>query len=478
MPEPEAKVRERRRISTVWLVPIVALVLGVWMVIHNLRSQGPEITIVFSSGEGIEAEKTKLKFRAVEVGLVESVGLADDLKSVVVTARLEKAAAPLLREDSQFWVVRPRVGPGGVSGLGTLLSGGYIQLAPGTGPKGRREFEGLEAPPITPAGTPGLKLRMVGERAGSIGTGDPIVYEGFRVGRIESAEFDVASQKMHYSAFIEAPYDDLVNSATRFWNASGVSISATADGIEVRTASLESVLLGGVTFGLPEGVAPGGPVEAGETFRLYESYESVNERPYRHSVEYVVRFAQSVRGLRPGAPVEYRGIRIGRVEQVLLTEMVGQGLRGTGVPIPILVRLEPGRVELPDSEEGTAALAGVIEAAVPRGLRATLSTGSLLTGSLYVNLDMYPEAAPAEIGDFEGRPTIPTIPSGLEAIQVRVATLLDKLNALPVEDMLDGVDRLIGDMNQRRWKRPSRSCVRRSTRSLPTPRCRNGCCGP
>ena len=159
MTEAEAVVSERRRISAIWLVPIVALVLGVWMLIHTLRSQGPEITIVFSSGEGIEADKTKIKFRAVDVGLVESVGLADDLESVVVTAQLDKAAAPLLREDTQFWVVRPRVGPGGVSGLGTLLSGGYIQLAPGTGEEGRREFEGMDAPPVTPAGTPGLQLR-------------------------------------------------------------------------------------------------------------------------------------------------------------------------------------------------------------------------------------------------------------------------------------------------------------------------------
>jgi paraquat-inducible protein B len=447
MTENEAVVSERRRISAIWLVPIVALVLGVWMVIHTLLSQGPEITIVFSSGEGIEADNTKIKFRAVEVGLVKSVGLADDLESVVVTAQLDKAAAPLLREDTQFWVVRPRVGPGGVSGLGTLLSGGYIELESGTGEEGRREFEGLEAPPVTPAGTPGLKFRMVGEQAGSVGLGDPILYEGFRVGRVESAEFDVASQKMHYGAFIEAPYDDLVTSATRFWNTSGLSLSVTADGVQVQTASLEALLVGGVTFGLPEGAEPGKPVEAGKVFELYPDYASVNERPYRHSLEYVVRFPQSVRGLRPGAPVEYRGIRMGRVERVLLTEMSGQGLTGKGEPIPVLIRLEPGRLELPDSEEGTATLASVIETAVRSGLRATLSTGSLITGSLYVYFDMYPDEPPAEMGSFAGHPTIPTIAGGLEGIQVRISALLDKLNALPLEELLDGVDQLLADVD-------------------------------
>jgi paraquat-inducible protein B len=445
--EAEAIVSERRRISAIWLVPIVALVLGIWMVIHTLRSQGPEITIVFSSGASLEADKTKIKFRDVEVGRVESVGLAGDLESVVVTARLDKTAAPLLREDTQFWVVRPRVGPGGVSGVGTLLSGGYLQLAPGTGEAGRREFVGLEDPPVTPAGTPGLQVKLVAEHSGSVGSGNPILYKGFRVGRIESAEFDVASQKMHYGAFIEAPYDGLVTSSTRFWNASGVSLSATADGIQVQTASLEALLVGGVVFGLPEGVDPGEPVEAGETFRLYENYASVNEQPYRQSVEYVVRFPRSVRGLRPGAPVEYRGIRMGRVQRVLLTEMAGEGLSGKGQPIPVLIRLEPGRLELPDSEEGTATLARVIETAVGRGLRATLSTGSLLTGSLFVYLDMYPDEPPAEMGSFAGHPTIPTIAGGLEGIQVRLSTLLDKLNALPLEDLLDGVDRLLADVD-------------------------------
>jgi len=447
MTEVKATVSERRRISAIWLVPIVALALGIWMVVHTLRSQGPEITVVFSSGASIEAGKTKIKFREVEVGLVESVGLADDHESVVVTARLDKAAAPLLREDTQLWVVRPRVGPGGVSGLGTLLSGGYIQLAPGTGEEGRRHFVGLEEPPVTPAGTPGLKFRLVAEQSGSVGSGAPILYKGFRVGRIESAEFDVASQKMQYGAFIEAPYDDLITSTTRFWNASGITLSATADGIEVRTASLEAVLAGGVVFGLPEGVEPGGPVEAGETFTLYDSYASVNERPYRESVEYVVRFPQSVRGLRPGAPVEYRGIRVGRVQRVLLKEIARQGFSGKGEAIPVLISLEPGRLELPDSEEGAATLERAIEAAVTRGARATLSTGNLLTGSLYVYLDIYPDAAPAEMGSFAGYPTLPTIASGLEGIQVRISTLLDKLNALPLGEMLDSVDRLLADVD-------------------------------
>jgi paraquat-inducible protein B len=447
MAEARATVTPRRRIARIWLVPIVALVLGLWMVIHDLRSRGPEVTIVFSSGEGLEVGKTKVKVRSVEVGLVDTLRLNDDLESVVVTTRLDKVVAPLLREDTQFWVVRPRIGPEGISGVGTLLSGGFIQLAPGSGKEGRRRFVGLDVPPVTPTGTPGLRVQLVSDRTGSVGSGNPVLYKGFRVGRIESSTFDVATQGMHYSAFIEAPYDELVTSATRFWNASGISLSATSDGIDVQMASLEALLVGGVTFGLPDGVEPGGRVESGASFDLYPSHASVSERPYRHGVEYVVRFARSVRGLKPDAAVEYRGIRVGHVERILLRELSTEGLIGEGEAIPVLMRLEPGRLGLPDSEAGTATLSHAVTQAIGQGMRATLATGSLLTGSLYVSLNVYPDEPLEETGPFAGRPTIPAAAGGLEAIEHRVTALLDKLNALPLDVLLDRVDGVLANLN-------------------------------
>lgn len=446
MADAEASVRERRRISFVWVVPIVALVLGIWMVIYTLMSEGPAITIVFETAAGIEADKTKVRALSVEVGIVESVALAEDLERVVVTAQLDRAAAPLLREDSQFWVVRPRVGTTGVSGLGTALSGAYIQLEPGTGEAGRRDFVGLEEPPITPVGTPGLPLELVSEAAGSVSAGDPILYKGFRIGRIESAEFDVTTREMRYRAFIDAPYDELVTTSTRFWNASGISVKSSAEGIEVDTASLEALLIGGVAADRPEGVEPGGAVSPGTRFRLYSSYSKVNEQPYRVGLEYVVTFSQSVRGLQAGAPVEYRGIQAGRVQRILLQELSEGGVRGTGAAIPVLVRLEPGRLKLPDTEEGAAALEAAVTAGVGNGLRATLATGSLVTGSKYVAFDYYPDSDPAELGRFADRPTIPTVPSGLEGIQQQIAALLEKLNELPLEDTVRRANRTLAGL--------------------------------
>jgi paraquat-inducible protein B len=446
MNDTPATVKQRRRIAPIWVVPIVAVLLGLWMVVHNYRTQGPDITITFSTADGIEAGKTKVKALSVELGLVTSVHLGEDLDSVVVTARLERSAIPLLREDTQFWVVRPRVGAAGISGLGTIMSGGYIELAPGTGSEGRRKFTGLDEIPVTPAGTPGLHLRLVGERAGSVSTGDPILFKGFQVGRVESAEFDVESHRMRYSAFIEAPYNELVTTSTRFWNASGLSFSASAEGIEVNTGSLQSLFLGGVAFGLPEEVKPGAPVESGAEFSLFPDYKSINVRPYRHSLEYVVLFDQSVRGLLPGAPVEYRGLRAGEVERILIEEMIAERPEGGGVAMPVLIRLEPGRVGLEDSEESLANLSQRIELAVRNGARATLSTGNLLTGSRYVSFDVYPDQEPAELGSFAGYDTIPTIPSGLEGIQQQVAALLDKLNALPLEDVAVSADQTIQEL--------------------------------
>jgi paraquat-inducible protein B len=448
MTDAHAEIKPKRGISTIWVVPVVAFALGIYMVIATLQNQGPEITIIFSTAEGLEAGKTKIKLRNVEIGLVESVGLGEDLESVVVTLQLEKEAASLLRDDTEFWVVRPRIGKGGVSGLSTMLSGGYIQIAPGTSKTMAERFVGLEDPPVTPAGTPGKTLTISSDRAGSVSVGDPILYRGFRVGSVESDEFDVETQGMRYRVFINAPYDDLVTSLTRFWDVSGISITAGADGIKAATGSLESLLFGGVEFGLPEGVVGGSPVDAGTNFRLYENYAEVNERPFRHSLEYVVEFTQSVRGLKPGAPVEYRGLPSGQVVRVMLSELRQTGIRGEGSPIPILIRLEPARLEFPDSEEGVELLRTALETAVHgAGLRASLATGSLLTGSLYVDLDLYPNESITQIGQYKEYSTIPTIQSGLGGIEHRVTVLLDKLNELPLERTLSELDGILAGVN-------------------------------
>ncbi len=448
MSELKPAISTGTRFNPIWVVPVVAVLVGIYMVVHTMLTEGPEITIQFNTAEGLEAGNTRLRYRDVDIGLVENVSLSEGMDKVLVTVKMDKAAANMLREDTRFWVVRARVGAGAISGLGTILSGAYIQLDPGTGRRSEHgEYTGLEVPPLTPADAPGMRLTLHSEQAGSLGEGDVIVYRGFKVGRIEAVTFDSEKQLVIYDAFIDAPYDQLVTTNTRFWNASGVSISASASGVEVTTGSMETILLGGVAFANLPGLPAGKKVASGATFKLSPSFNEVQEDPYRFRIYYVAQFDQSLRGLEPGAPVEYRGIQIGRVERILMKELVAQRQAGKGEPIPVLLYLEPARLGLEDSEESVEGMRQSIALGVANGIRASLETGNLITGALYINVDWYADQPAAAIGEFEGLPVIPTIPSGLGRLEQQVATLLDKVNALPLGPMLTKATGTMGTMD-------------------------------
>ncbi len=433
MSEPDAALVEDKppRVQAIWILPIVVLVVGIWVVAQSYLNQGPEITISFKTAEGLQAEKTQIKALSVQIGTVESVSLADDRSHVVVKARLNPGTRDLLREDTQIWVERPRIGAGGVSGLGTLLSGAYIKLSPGTGATGSRDFVGLEQVPATEPGVSGLRFTLESDRANSISTGDPILYRGLQVGQIESLELDLESSKMQYSGFIDAPYDELVTEGSRFWNASGIQIEADASGINVATDSLITLLAGGVTFDVPDGHEAGGRVSKGATFRLYATKRDAQRNPYQFGKQYALMFDQSLRGLEPGAPVEYRGIRVGTVERIMLSDL--QAHTGEAAMLPVLIRVEPGRFQQEDTVEGVERLSASLAGAVERGLRAKLESGNLITGSLYVEFDLFPDNEPQSIGEYGGYPTLPTIPGGLDRIENQISRLLEKLNALPLE---------------------------------------------
>lgn len=445
----DATVKEGRKLPAIWLVPLIAVLLGLWMVVYNYLNEGPEVIITFENAAGIVAGKTKLKALDVELGVVQTVELSEDMQGVVVTAKLERFAIPMLREDTQFWVVRPRVGPGGISGLGTILSGGYIKLQDGTGKEGRREFIGLEKPPVKQAGEPGLKILLKSERAGSVSTGDPILFRGFQVGVIEDTIFDLENQNVTYAAFIDAPYDELICGNTRFWNASGINIKTSTEGVDLEINSLQSILVGGVAFSLPEGASRGGPIENGETYKLYPDRPSMEIKTYLHSFPLVVAFTQSVSGLVPGAPVEYRGIRIGTVERILIKELATstQSRQAYGAAIPILIRFEPGRIGLPDTEESAKDFGATLNRGVRNGLRATLTTGNLITGKKLIAFDYYPDAEPAEIEEYFGYRSIPTLPSGIEGIQQQISNLLTKLNDLPLDPVVREAQATLEELN-------------------------------
>jgi len=448
----QANISQGRKLSGIWIIPLLALVLGVYMVIHTWMTEGPEIEIAFKTATGLTQGKTKIKYRNVDMGLVEEVRLNDEFDGVIATVKLDRQAIHLLRDDTRFWVVTARVGVGNISGLDTLLSGAYIQLAPGAGTEGQRKFVALEQPPLTPTGAPGLRLKLTSDRAASVSTGDAVLYNSYEVGRVESMKFDPSDRMAHYTLFIDAPYHELVDSETRFWNVSGISLSAGADGFKLETGSVDTVLLGGVAFGLPPGIPKGGAVEHNTEFKLYPSYEDILKNPFRYGTYYVVSFSQSIKGLVPGAPVEYRGITLGRVERILLKESIEynieQGTEGEGADVPILIYVEPGRLSLPDRKSSIESLQRSIRFGVDNGMRASLETGSLLTGAKYVSIDYFEGVEEAAVGTFSGYPTIPSIQTGLGQIEQKLTAILDKINALPLDDTVTGANAALVTLNQ------------------------------
>ncbi len=448
----KAEISQGRKLSGIWIIPLIALALGLYMVVHTWLTEGPEIEIAFKTASGLEQGKTKVKYRNVVMGLVEEVRLNDEFDGVIAKVKLDRQVIPLLRDDTRFWVVTARVGVGNISGLDTLLSGAYIQLAPGEGKKGQRKFVAMEQPPLTPAGAPGLRLQLVSERASSVSAGDAVLYRGYKVGRVESMEFTPSDRQVHYSVFIDAPFHELVSSGVRFWDVSGVSLSAGADGFKIETGSVETVMLGGVAFDVPEGLFAGGPVEDNTEFKLYTDREDTLKNPFKNGTYYVVSFTQSIKGLLPGAPVEFRGITIGRVERILLKEVMNRnmerGPRGEGTDIPVLIYVEPGRMTLPDREASVGLMRQSIAAGVKHGMRATMESGSILTGAKYINIDYFDNVQDASMGKFMEYETIPVIETGIGQIEQKLNAVLDKINALPLEDTMSGANTAIATLNE------------------------------
>jgi len=443
---PEAVITQRSGVSIVWLIPLIAALIGGWLAWKAFSEQGPTITISFKSAEGLEAGKTKIKYKDVEVGQVENVELSDDLTHIMVTAKMVKGADEYLTDKTQFWVVRASVRAGQVSGLGTLLSGAYIGIDPVPGGRRERHFEGLETPPVVTTGQPGSHFLLKAEKRGSLDVGAPLYYRQIQVGEVVAYDVGEDADSIDFKIFVHAPYDRKVHENTRFWNASGLDVSVTAQGIKVDTESLTSILIGGIAFGSPENEAPGGVAQEGQVFPLYENREAAKQKEYAEKRRFLLYFNGSVRGLEAGAPVEFRGIQIGEVVDVKLElNVMSQEFQ-----IPVLIDVEPERVALTGQVPPDWANLSRVERQnrffdqlVAQGLRAQLKTGNLITGKLIVDLDMYDKVKTAAI-DYSGTyPVLPTIPTSLEEMTNRVGAILDKLEQFPIDRIGTNMDKTL-----------------------------------
>ena len=424
---PQAAVHTKRQISIVWLIPVVAMLIGGWLAFKGLSEKGPIVTISFESAEGLEAGKTKVKYKDVEIGQVETIRFNADLSQVLVTAELVREATPYLTENTRFWVVRPRVTASGVSGLGTIFSGAYIGMDPGREGESARKFTGLEIPPVVTTGMPGRDFLLKATTLGSLEIGAPVYYRQIQVGQVIGYDLDKEGRSLTIKIFINAPHHELVRKNTRFWNASGFDLKLDAGGLKLNTESLVSIMMGGIAFDTPTSLQAGGPPGADQVFRLYETRESIFERIYTEKNYWILHFNESIRGLTVGAPVEFRGIKMGQV-----VDIDAEFDQTTFTPrITVLIETEPQRWKV--IGEGKVDAKTEIKALVAKGMRAQLKTGSLLTGQLYVELDFHPNAPKAEV-KFDGKfPEVPTIPAPLQIITARVNSLLSKIESVPIE---------------------------------------------
>lgn len=438
----KAGVNRVGKFHPIWLVPIVAFVMGAWMVWAHWISQGPVIEISFESAEGIEAGKSKVRRKNVEIGEVLAMRLADDAERVLLSVQVHKENAELLREDSEFWVVRPRIGPGGVSGLSTLLSGAYIEMSPGTAEDTARHFEGLERPPATPIGTPGLRVTLDSDSNRALNIGAPVLFGGRPVGTIDYVHFNTTERRTYYDAFISAPYDGLITSNTQFWFSGGVSVELSADGVRVDFANVQSIIEGGVSFGVPEGQPLGERITERAYFTIHPRESAINERPYEHSIEYVLLFDDSIRGLRPGAPVEYRGVRIGRVLRTDINYDEPVDLLLPNSRIPVTIEIIPARLGYEDTLGDAQIVTGRLDELVENGLHGSLEIGSLITGQKYIELQ-YLDVEPMARETFAGRIVIPSMGNEVDRLLASATRAVDALGKLPLDDVVTSIGKAL-----------------------------------
>jgi paraquat-inducible protein B len=423
----------------VWLVPLVALLIGGWLAIKALTEKGPTITISFADANGLEAGKTKIKYKEVDIGQVASIHFSEDASHVIVTADIVKEAEGFLAETTRFWVVRARVTGSEVSGLATLFSGAYIAVDPGKEGEPARHFEGLETPPVVTTDLPGRHFHLAAQKLGSIEYGSPVYYRQIKVGEVEGVSLDETGDMVMVQVFVEAPYHRFVRLNSRFWQSSGLDLELNAQGFRVDTETLVSLMIGGVAFGVLDGDMQQAPAEENAQFRLYDNYAAAQKRQYEKTGRYLLYFDESVRGLSLGAPVEFRGIQIGEVVDISLEG--GAGLDASRIAVAIDLELERCGISSNTEAEQHQTLAALVE----KGFRAQLEIGSLLTGQLYVALDYYPNAP--EPQDAVGEtPVIPTVPAELEEIVTNAGRFIARLNSLPVEDIADNLNRLTREL--------------------------------
>ncbi len=430
--------------SLVWIIPIVAAIVGVTLMMHSVLSKGPVITISFSSAEGMEPGKTKVKYKDVDIGMVQSLELTKDLKQVLVQVQLNKSAEGFTATDTRFWVVRPRIATSGVSGLGTLLSGAYIGADAGNAKERKKFFQGLDTPPVITRDSSGRSYVLHTEDLGSLDIGSPVFYRRIKVGQIAAYDLDKNGKGVTLRIFINAPYDKFVTLNSRFWHASGFDMQINGSGFQLHTQSLATVILGGIAFKSADDETVSAP--SNTVFRLANDEVDAMQAADGAPETFLLYFNQSLRGLAPGATVDFRGVVLGQVKSI----SVDYDKQTQDVVMPVLIQIYPSRLgkKLSSGQDTPDLVRKRLEFLIKRGLRGQLRTGNLLTGQLYVELDFFKNAPKESLKMVQNMMVLPTVPNSLDKIQTQIAEITQGLSKVPFAQIGSELKTTLNTLNQ------------------------------
>ncbi|SFA68820.1 paraquat-inducible protein B [Collimonas sp. OK607] len=459
LPRPELRHQTRWLPSLVWLIPFVAAIVGLSLLVHTLSERGPEITVTFRTADGLAPGKTPVRYKAVDIGVVKSLRLAPDRSHVIATIALTNDAGSFLAKDTRFWVVRPRFAFSGISGLETLLSGTYIGVDAGTSETRIHAFSGLEVPPAVATDASGKQFILRAADLGSLDIGSPVYYRRVRVGQVVAYQLEPNGRDISLRVFVDKPYDKLVTANTRFWHASGIDIKLDAGGLKVNTQALATMLLGGVAFQDPDDSKPVSAASENTQFMLAsEQTEAMKAPEELKPALAVLNFDQSVRGLAPGAPLDFRGIVVGQVRSIGIEYQRDKKT----FRFPVIIELYPSRMGFsPRDLEDKQQAYDIAETMNKRGMRAQLRNGNLLTGQLFVAFDFFPKAPPVKISIDGPMPELATTPGTLDELQAKLGSIVNKIDKVPFEQigqdmrtsmaaldtMLNNADKLVAKIN-------------------------------
>jgi len=446
---PEANTKEKSSsISAVWIIPIIAALIGAWLVFQSATEEKTSVEVTFNSASGLEAGKSSVKLLNIKIGNVTDIKFSNDLSSVIVTLELEGIDQNSITDKTRFWVVRPRVGAGGVSGLDTLLSGAYIEMDPGDGGKPVTKFTGLEEPDIHQRGNSGTRYLLRSANLGSLSIGSPIKLRGIEVGEVTRYRLVDDHNYVEVEFFVAAPHDKYVKPNTRFWNISGVGVQLNSEGFQLDMDSVTSLMIGGVAFSTQNGAEDIAQANARTVFNLYKTETAEVEETLTLSAPIKLNFTNGVSGLSKGASVEFKGLRIGTVAKV----GVEFSKNKRDLLTFAIINIEPQRLPA-QLEKGLTKAQRIenmyqfFEAMVAKGMRGQLTSGNILTGQSQITFDFFPSMKKGKVKYVDGVMVLPTAQESLKGLFEKVDTIMTRFEAMPIDKIGRNVEQTMASIN-------------------------------